>query len=83
MRKEEYTWREYVKKSQRKPLTAPMRAIAYLIMWLCVVFPLWVLSLIVQAHYEYIPPLWLGLWFSWLPAILIMAREVRLYKNTG
>ena len=55
-----------------------MRAVAYALLWFCIVFPLWLVSLIVQAHFEYVPPLWLGLWAYWGPVAVIIFWEVRL-----
>jgi len=67
--------------ARRQKVGGGMRAVAYALLWLCIVLPLWVITLVVEAHYDYIPPMWLALWAFWVPTVLIVVREVYLMRK--
>ena len=69
-------WKE--RQVQRRQPHAGIRGVAYAVTWLVIIFPLWLMSLIVQSHYEYVPPMWLGLWVAWFPMLVIALREIWL-----
>ena len=68
-------------KGHRQQVGGGMRFVAYALLWVCIVLPLWMISLNVQAHYLYVPPMWLGLWPWWGPTLAVLMREVWLMRK--
>ena len=76
-----YARRKQADAHRRHPVGGGMRAVAYALLWMCIVLPLWIISLIVEAHFEYIPPVWLRYWAFYLPWVGIVINEVRCARR--
>jgi hypothetical protein len=64
-----------------RPLPGAARAFAYIVLFAVIMFPLWIVSLVIQAHYEVVPPMWLGLWPWWGWCLMVIALETRIWRK--